>query len=164
MVRWHDRDGTMTMTRYNIALSSSCHRSIAPSPSCHRAIVIVLLCHRVITIVSSCHYHRVIVLSWHRLPVWQSDMMTDTTPCVRASINNNNYCLWTWYSLQFWLYLNQTYTVVRYPWELGSFRKPVRFAHARLDYGPWNCQNCYSRACEHNRGSIYYLIFTKLIQ
>ena len=28
----------------------------------------------------------------------------------------------------------------------------------------WSCQNCYNKACEHNRGSIYYLIFTKLIQ
>ena len=72
-------------------------------------------------------------------------------PCMRPSINN---CLCTRYSLHFLLYLNQTYTVVRYPWELGSFRKPARSAHVRLDYGPWNCQNCYNRACEHNRGSI----------
>ena len=36
----------------------------------------------------------------------------------------------------FVLFLNQTYTVVRYPWELGSFCKPARSAHAGLDYGP----------------------------
>ena len=29
-----------------------------------------------------------------------------------------------------------------------------RSAHARLDYGPWNCRNFYNRACEHNRGFI----------
>ena len=39
---------------------------------------------------------------------------------VRASVNN---FLLTRYSLHFWLYLNETYTVVRYPWELGSFLK-----------------------------------------
>ena len=164
MTRWWWYDDTMVMARWrwrDIILRYR-HRAIVASLHHHR--VIASSCYRVIVSSPSCHRVITIVLSWHRLPVWQSDMMTDTTPCVRASINNNNYCLWMWYSLQFWLYLNLTYTVVRYPWELGSFRKPVRFAHARLDYGSWNCQNCYSRACEHNRGSIYYLIFTKLTQ
>ena len=91
----------------------------------------------------------------------QKSLCRGVVSVVCASVNN---CLWSRYSLQFWLYLNQTYTVVRYLWELCSFCKPARSAHARLDYGPWNCQNCYNRPCEHNRGSIYYLIFTKLTQ
>ena len=44
---------------------------------------------------------------------------------VRASVNN---CYWTRYSLQFWLFVNETCTVFRFHSELGSFRKLARSA------------------------------------